>query len=259
MRLGAQLYTVREYTQTPEDIARTLKKVAEIGYRFVQCSALGPIAPEHLRALLDENGLTCVVTHDNPTRLMEDTEGVIREHQILGCEDIGLGMMPEKYRFSAEGVDAFARDIAPVIQRIEDAGMRFHYHNHDIEFQREQGEAFLDRLLRQVPGCPLLLCAFWAQVGGASPLDVIARYDGRIRCVHLKDMAYRGPAGVGGGRIMTPVMEGNMNYPTIVRALALHGVRDALVEQDICDGDPFECLRISYEHLRTLPDLAEDR
>ena len=42
MTLGAQLYTLRSYTQNEEDLAYCLKKVAEIGYTTVQISAVGP-------------------------------------------------------------------------------------------------------------------------------------------------------------------------------------------------------------------------
>lgn len=35
MEIGAQLYTVREFCQTTEGFAETLKKVAQIGYRTV--------------------------------------------------------------------------------------------------------------------------------------------------------------------------------------------------------------------------------
>ena len=61
--IAVQLYTLREFTKTPADIARTLKKVREIGYRAVQCSALGPIEPRELRAILDQEGLFCCATH----------------------------------------------------------------------------------------------------------------------------------------------------------------------------------------------------
>ena len=38
MQLGAQLYTVREFTKTLSGFSETLKKVADIGYRTVQVS-----------------------------------------------------------------------------------------------------------------------------------------------------------------------------------------------------------------------------
>jgi len=44
--VGAQLYTVREYTQTLDDLKETLKKVAAAGYTAVQISGFGPIDPK---------------------------------------------------------------------------------------------------------------------------------------------------------------------------------------------------------------------
>ena len=41
--IAAQLYTLREFTKTPPDIAATLKRVRKIGYESVQLSALGKI------------------------------------------------------------------------------------------------------------------------------------------------------------------------------------------------------------------------
>ena len=40
MLLGAQLYTVREYTKNLDDFADTLKRVADIGYTAVSYTHL---------------------------------------------------------------------------------------------------------------------------------------------------------------------------------------------------------------------------
>ena len=252
MNIGAQLYTVRKFTQTPEDIAATLKKVAGIGYRYVQCSAIGPIDPHQLRDLLQENGLTCVVTHTNPERWLQEVDAVIAEHRIFGCADMGMGMMPERYRGSLEGLRTFIADFRPAVQRIVDAGMRFHYHNHDVEFARVGGRALMEYLLEEWPEAYWLMCSFWVQVGGGDPIDWLNRYGDRVKHMHLKDMSFAlNQGGVGHNRIMTPVLEGNMNHAGIVEACARKGVENLLVEQDDCyDQDPFECLRISFENLR---------
>ena len=44
MKLGVQMYTVREYAKTLEDFEETLKKIADLGYKSVQVS--GPCAYE---------------------------------------------------------------------------------------------------------------------------------------------------------------------------------------------------------------------
>ncbi len=97
MRLGAQLFTLRDYTQTAQDLDRSLEQVARMGYQTVQVSAIGPIPAQQVREICDKHGLRVVLTHWNPDRILNDTEAVIEEHEILGCDYIGLGMMPKKY------------------------------------------------------------------------------------------------------------------------------------------------------------------
>jgi len=251
MHIGAQLYTVRDFTQTPKDLAVTLQKVAEIGYKHVHCSKLGPIDPQALRGLLDGNGLTCTITHTDPERLLRDVEGVIAEHKVIGCQDVGMGMMPERYRGSLEGLRALIADYRPAVGRLLEAGLRFHYHNHDIEFQRVGNQTLLDIMMEEWPEAHLLVCAFWVQVGGGDPIEWIQKYGPRIRQVHLKDMAYApGAVAVGQHRVMTPILDGNMNYRGFLAACAEQGVEFAHVEQDDCNGlDPFDCLGRSFENL----------
>lgn len=252
MNIGAQLYTVRDFTQNEEGIASTLQRVSEIGYRFIQCSKLGPIDPLRLRDLLDQNALKCVVTHADPERLLTDVHGVINEHRILACDSIGLSIMPERYRGSLEGLRAMIRDYTPSVQAILEAGLTFHYHNHDVEFIRSGHTTLMEILLSEMPDIKWMMCAYWVQVGGGDPIDWIQRYGNRIRHLHLKDMA-TSAGDVGAGRIMTPVLEGNMNYRGIIKACAeARTVENLLVEQDTCDGDPFDCLKTSFENLMSL-------
>ena len=63
MTIGAQLFTLRTYTQTPEDLDYSLGKVAEMGYETVQISAIGPIPAQTVRELCDKHSLQIVLTH----------------------------------------------------------------------------------------------------------------------------------------------------------------------------------------------------
>ena len=75
--LAAQLYTVRDFTKTAPDLAATLQKVRAIGYTAVQLSALGPIPPAEIRAMLEHEGLTACNTHVSYDRLWNDLPAVI--------------------------------------------------------------------------------------------------------------------------------------------------------------------------------------
>lgn len=53
--------------------------------------------------------------------------------------------------------------------------------------------------------------------------------------------------------IMAPVMEGNLDFRKILATLEKTGkTKYLLVEQDICEGSPFDCLETSYNNLRSL-------
>ena len=80
--IAAQLYTVREFAKTPADIASSLKRVGQMGYRAIQCSGLGPIDPTELKTLADGEGLTICATHVGYDRLRDETDAVIDEHRI---------------------------------------------------------------------------------------------------------------------------------------------------------------------------------
>lgn len=48
MRIGAQLYTVRDFCKTLEDFSETLKRIADIGYTTVQVSGTCDFEPRWL-------------------------------------------------------------------------------------------------------------------------------------------------------------------------------------------------------------------
>ena len=65
--------------------------------------------------------------------------------------------------------------------------------------------------------------------------------------VHLKDMVIRE-----GKQVYAEVGEGNLNWPSILAACKEAGVRWYIVEQDICPGDPFKSLEISFNNLKKM-------
>ena len=69
MKIGAQLFTVREHTKTLSDLGETLRRIADIGYTSVQVSGTCPYTPEELSPLLHQAGLTCDLTHYSTDRI----------------------------------------------------------------------------------------------------------------------------------------------------------------------------------------------
>lgn len=99
MEIGAQFFTVRDTCRTLEDFSLTLKKIADIGYRTVQISGTCAYDPQWLAQELEKNGLKCVLTHIPADRIAGDAQQVAKEHDVFGCDYVGLGWYgfdPEK-------------------------------------------------------------------------------------------------------------------------------------------------------------------
>ncbi len=251
MLLGAQTYTVRDYTQNERDFRETIRRIAALGYSCVQLSAIGNIPVEAQREACEENGLRIVLTHTNPDRILNDPAGVIRDHEKLGCDYIGIGMMPPRYQ-TVEWIDRFAHDFMTPAKMIRDAGKLLMYHNHNLEWTRlADGRRIMDVLLEQMPADAMgvTLDTYWVQAAGADVLEWIDRLQDRIPCVHLKDMSVRGFE-----QRMAVVGEGNLNFGRILERLrALGKTKYLLVEQDNCYGEsPFDCLERSYRNIREM-------
>ncbi|MBQ5973703.1 MAG: sugar phosphate isomerase/epimerase [Oscillospiraceae bacterium] len=244
MKLGAQMYTVRNQCKTPEDLDRSLEKLAEIGYRTVQLSGF-PYDPAAVRRRCDELGLSVELTHSSGDRITGDTDRLIEDHRILGCTNVGIGGFPGER--TPEGVRKFIADFTPAMEKIAAAGMKFQYHNHGFEFQKFDGVTLLD-ILRAETDPRLMgftLDTYWVQYGGACVADTVTALAGRIDVFHFKDMAMTAE-----GQRFAPVGDGNLSWDTILAALERAGAKVGFVEQDDCYGeDPFACLARSYRYL----------
>ncbi|RME60567.1 MAG: sugar phosphate isomerase/epimerase [Caldilineae bacterium] len=249
--LAAQLYTVREFTRTAEDFAESLRKVREIGYTAIQVSAIGPIPPEEVKRIADDNGLTICITHIPWPRLQEELDAVIQEHHLWECKHVAVGSMPPDYwQAGEEGFRRFARDAEAIGRKLDAAGLTFSYHNHSFEFARFGKKNGLEIIYAEADPRYLKaeLDTYWVQHGGGDVIDWIRRMADRMPVIHLKDMAIVGRR----EQVMAEVGEGNMNWPGILAACKEANVEWYAVEQDICPGDPFESLAISYRNLAAM-------
>ena len=214
-RIGAQLFTVREYCKTIEDFDKTCEKLHNIGYKMMQVSAVGPTDGKLLKASADKHGLDVTVTHCRDPRYMADLDGVIEYHKDLDCKI---------------------------------AGLTFGYHNHAVEFKKFKGKRIMDIIIEEMQSdnFKLIFDVYWATYAGLDPAKFIREHQGSIACVHFKDYTIFGMNEIR----MAPVGEGNVEWDNVIDACNEAGVQYAYVEQDHCYGeDPFECMARSYEFL----------
>ncbi len=246
MFIGAQMYTVREFTKNLDDFAQTLQKIADIGYQYVQVSGTCAFDAEWLGGQLKKTGLQCVLTHTPGPRIVEETEKVCKEHTAFGCDHIGLGW----YAFDESKPDTnyenFISTYRPAAERMKANGKLFMYHNHDQEFKKLSGKLVMEKMAEEMPAdlMGFTLDTFWVQAGGGDPAQWLEKLAGRVPVIHLKDFSY--------GRKMAVIGEGNINFDRVFEKAETAGTKFMLVEQDDCNGEnPFDCLKRSYDYLRS--------
>lgn len=248
MKIGAQLYTVREYMQTKRDLKKTLEKIADMGYKYVQVSGTCKYTGRWMDKQLKKYGLICPLTHYDRNKIYKKTEQTIKKHKRFGCDHIGIGYAPLD---SQENFNEFYKDAYPASQLIRENGMQLMYHNHNFEFENKIGDEYImDVLCREFAPEELgvTLDVYWAKFAGRDPVEEILKIGKRISCAHLKDLV----EAEDGTKKFGYVGEGVLDFDKIIEALESVGTEYAFVEQDDCYGaDPFDCLKKSYDYLKS--------
>lgn len=246
-QIAAQLYTIRGYMKTPEDMRKSLKKIRDLGFEWIQISGAGPISHEEMKDILDETGLKVCATHISFDRMKNEIEDVLYQHKLWNCKNIGVGSMPPQYRGSEEGYIQFAKEASEIGKKFAEKGFRFVYHNHRFEFEKYNGRVGFEILAEESDkeGFDFLLDTYWVQAGGADPVAWIKKLEGRINVIHFKDMKI-----INDKQLICEVGEGNLNWPGVVEACRATNISQIAIEQDDCyDRDPFECLNISRNNM----------
>lgn len=246
--LGLQLYSVRNAMAA--DFEGTLKKVSEIGYKYVEFAGYFGKSAEEIKALLDKYGLVCESVHQTLTA--DDDAKMADEIEFLKTIGVKYVFIPW---FKAENLagssvwDETVSKFRKMSEALKACGMILGYHNHDFEFARHNGkflhdhifdEIRLDNIIPEIDTC-------WVRYAGLDPAAKIREFSGYVPVVHLKDFTCKNLASgpvydlVGGasaskddnGFKYRPVGQGMQSFDEILSACEECGTHTVIVEQDL--------------------------
>lgn len=248
-QIAAQLYTVREHCQDSQGLARSARKIREIGYTAVQVSGLGPIPDGEVVRVLSGEGLRICATHESADWILNSSARVIERLQTYGCRftayaypaGVDLGDAAQRSQLIA-GLDRSGAELRR-------AGITLGYHNHALEFVRPGGgERVLDEIFRRTDPGHLVaeLDTYWVHCGGGDVVQWIDKLAGRQPFIHLKDYGWSAE----NKPYFAEIGSGNLDWSRILPAAERAGCEWFIIEQDICPTDPFDCLARSYRYLR---------
>ena len=267
-RLGVQLYVFR--AMLAKDFDGTLAKIAAIGIRNVEFAGFYNRAAKEVRTSLSNAGLKASGAHCLLASMPDDEVGRL----IDFCHEVGMPYMIaavpsikpvtgsgtgrtrsnnpfehielEDWRWSAERFNAIGA-------RVRDAGMRFAYHNHNIEAQRYGDVVAFDEVLRltdaKVVGMEFDTGNFIA--GGGDPYPYLEKYPHRFELAHVKEWVTPfTPTVTTHFPPFSPFGQGATDWKKMIGALNNAGVKEIFIEQDgTANGDEVGAVRQAYQFL----------
>jgi sugar phosphate isomerase/epimerase len=125
--------------------------------------------------------------------------------------------------------------------------IKFGYHNHEYEFESENGQVLYDILMdnTQADLVYMELDLGWVVVAGKDPLDYFKRYEGRFPLWHLKDMDMI-------KKESTEFGKGGLNIAQMLDYKRESGLKYIFIEQEEYASTPFESMTHNMNYMKNL-------
>jgi sugar phosphate isomerase/epimerase len=228
--VGLELYSVRKELQ--RDPQATVRAVAKMGYQCVEFYApyfeWSEDETKQMRKLLDELGIRCFSTHNNSSSMnAENIEKARDRNLILGSKYVV--MASSKPGPGLDGWKVVADALNFAADKLEAAGLKAGYHNHEPEFTPVENQRPIEILAKNTkPSVMLQLDVGTCLKAGSDPVAWIRANPGRIRSLHCKDWS---PDPAKGYSVLFG--EGSADWKSIFEAAeSVGGAEYYLVEQE---------------------------
>ncbi len=241
--IGIQLYSLRQ--EMASDFEGTLERLAEIGYTEMEFAGYHGKSPSEVRSILDGFGLTSPAAHIPYSDIRQNLEREIDIAATIGQQYIVVPSIPSDER-SLDDYRRHAETLNLAGEKTREAGITLAYHNHDFEFEiQEGGRIGYDIITSQTE--PELVVfemdLYWAEEAGYDATFFFLKYPGRYPLIHVKDRAFSGE--------MVDVGRGYIDFAELFSYARKGGFRHYIVEHDN-PGDSFNSMAYSYDTVRNL-------
>lgn len=259
--IALQLYTIRE--EMKADVRGSLKKVSDIGYKYVELAGYADgkfygLEAKEFKKIVTDLGMEILSSHTQVEAqgiTLDNAKKMTDDHSRLGVKYCIQPWVVEEARKTVASFQKMVADWNKVGAIMKDAGIQFGYHNHNFEFGRIEGKVpyfdiFLSELDKNLVTMEFDL--FWATKAGQNPVEIFKKYPGRFQLFHMKDMYTKQPPFfiTDGVTDFAPVGEGLINFKEILAARDIAGLKYMIVEQDQSrQGKPFEDIKTSIINL----------
>lgn len=244
--LGVQLYTFRK--EMDADALGTLKQIASIGIKKIETARSDKghyygLKPGEMKKACNDLGMKLVSGHvhldNNWQRTMD--EAVISGQEYLICSTMPSdGQTVDNYKRVAEKFNEAG-------EACKKMGLKFGYHNHEYEFESENGEVLYDVLLNNTASdlVHMELDLGWVVVAGKDPIDYFNRFQGRFPLWHLKDMNLK-------KKESTEFGKGGLDIAKFLKNQEASGLKHIFIEQEEYAMNAFDSMKHNMDYMKKL-------
>ncbi|MGF1557455.1 MAG: sugar phosphate isomerase/epimerase family protein [Flavobacteriaceae bacterium] len=243
---GVQLYSFRD--EMAKDPMGTLENIASIGIKKIESAKSKNghyygLTPAEMKDACRALGMQLVSGHVALDRNFDQTmeEAVASGQEYLICSSMPSdGQTIDNYKKVAEAFNSAG-------EACKKLGIKFGYHNHEYEFESDNGLVLYDVLMDHTEPelVHMELDLGWVVVAGKDPLDYFKKYPGRFPLWHLKDMdmAKKESTEFGKGALDIALMMANQDAS---------GVKHIFIEQEEYASTPLESMKHNMDFLAKL-------
>ena len=259
-QMNLQLYSIRDILGNAETYAKNhadvFKRLHEMGYTGVEAANYNDgkfygVTPEQFRKDCEAAGLTPISSHASRnlnagelanhdfTEALKWWDQAIKAHKAAGMKYlVSPWCETPKTLKDGQTICDFYNEVG---RRCRAAGLKFGYHTHAHEYQKVEGQVWIDYMMQHIDADNMFwqMDTYWAVMAQQGPVHYFKKYPGRFTMLHIKDIYELGESGFVG-------------FDAIFRNARLAGVEHYVVEMEGNDGtiDSMEGVRRCAEYMK---------
>lgn len=243
---GVQLYTFRK--EMLADAAGTLKQIAALGIQQIESAGSDKgyyygLKPKEMKQICADLGMTLRSGHIHIDDKWQQTisDAVEAGQEYLICSSMPVnGQTADNYKKAAEAFNKAGEECKKV-------NIKFGYHNHDSEFEQDNGQVLYDVLLANTDAglVHMEMDLGWVVAAGKDPIAYFNKFPGRFPLWHLKDMDLVKKHSVEFGK-------GGLDIVKMLNNAKVSGMKYFFIEQEEYASTPLESMRENMEYLKKI-------
>lgn len=251
---GIQLWTVKE--EMAKDPKGTLKALASYGYKQIESfqgaeGIFWGMTPADFKSFTSDLGLQVISSHTDPEFALKPEKLDAFKKLVEEAQMVGLSHVINPYLGFLKTLDDFkkATEQFNVLGEIaQKAGLKYGYHNHHYSFMKIENEYPQDIMMKGTDAdkVDFEMDLYWVIAAQQDPTEWMAKYPGRFKLLHLKDM-YKSDKieEIKKTEDINPAFPlnascllgtGQLDFPKLIQAGKTHGADRFIMEQERFDG-----------------------